>query len=102
VKNPNPHGGNKDEKQTGHSTQKPVELMRKPILNHTERGDVVYDPFLGSGSTLIAAEQTERVGYGLDIDPKYVDVTGLAMAAAVGFDEIAGERLSHDGTGALR
>jgi len=113
VKNLNPHGGNKDEKQTGHSTQKPVELMRRPILNHTERGDVVYDPFLGSGSTLIAAEQTERVGYALDIDPKYVDVTVLRWQQQSGnkatldgdgrsFDEIAGERLSHDRTGALQ
>src|SRR2546425_363556 len=77
VKNLNPHGGNKDEQQTGHGTQKPVELMRRPILNHTERGDVVYDPFLGSGSSMIAAEQTGRVCYGLDIDPKYVDVAVL-------------------------
>jgi len=48
--------------------------MRRPILNHTERGDGVYDPFLGSGTTLIAAEQTERACYGLEIDPRYVDV----------------------------
>jgi DNA modification methylase len=48
--------------------------MRRPILNHTERGDRVYDPFLGSGTTLIAAEQTERACYGLEIDPRYVDV----------------------------
>jgi DNA modification methylase len=49
--------------------------MRRPTLNHTERGDRVYDPFLGSGTTLIAAEQTERVCLGLEIDPRYVDVT---------------------------
>jgi len=48
--------------------------MRRPILNHTERGDRVYDPFLGSGTTLIAAEQTERACCGLEIDPRYVDV----------------------------
>ena len=48
--------------------------MRRPILNHTERGEVIYDPFLGSGTTLIAAELTGRICYGLDIDPKYVDV----------------------------
>jgi len=81
VKNLNPHGGNKDEKQTGHGTQKPVELMRRPILNHTERGDTLYDSFLGSGSTVIAAEQTERVRYGLDIDAKYVDVAVLRWQA---------------------
>ena len=44
------------------------------ILNHTERCDVAYDPFLGSGTTMIAAELTGRICYGLDIDPKYVDV----------------------------
>src|SRR5207245_2291499 len=74
VKNLNPHGGNKDEQQTGHGTQKPVELMRRPILNHTERGDIVYDPFLGSGTTLTAAELLQRTCYGLEIDPRYVDV----------------------------
>ena len=57
-----------------HPTQKPVELMRRPILNHTKRGEVVYDPFLGSGTTLIAAEMTERRCYGIELDPKYVDV----------------------------
>jgi DNA modification methylase len=61
----------------GHGTQKPVECMRRPILNHTKRGDAVYDPFLGSGSTLVAAELTERVCFGLELDPKYVDVVVL-------------------------
>jgi DNA modification methylase len=74
VPNLNPIGGNRDEEATGHGTQKPLELMRRPILNHTRRGGLVYDPFLGSGSTLIAAELTERVCLGVDIDPRYVDV----------------------------
>jgi DNA modification methylase len=74
VANLNPFGGNTEEARTGHGTQKPIELMRRPIINHTERGDIIYDPFLGSGSTLQAAELTGRVCYGLDIDPKYVDV----------------------------
>jgi DNA modification methylase len=74
VANLNPHGGNREEQQTGHGTQKPIEVMRRPILNHTERGDAVYDPFLGSGTTLIAAETTERICYGLEIDPQYCDV----------------------------
>lgn len=74
VANLNPMGGNKDEKATGHGTQKPVELMRRPILNHTKRGDAVYDPFLGSGTTLIAAHELERVCCGLEIDPAYCDV----------------------------
>lgn len=66
-------GGSKEEK-CDHPTQKPVELMRKPLLNHTRRGEAVYDPFLGSGTTLIAAEMTKRVRYGIELDPKYVDV----------------------------
>jgi DNA modification methylase len=48
--------------------------MRRPILNHLRRGELVYDPFLGSGTTLAAAELTQRVCYGLELDPKYVDV----------------------------
>jgi DNA modification methylase len=74
VANLNPFGGDKQESATGHGTQKPVELMRRPILNHTGRGDVVYDPFLGSGTTLIAAHLSERICYGIDIDCKYIDV----------------------------
>jgi DNA modification methylase len=58
----------------GHSTQKPVELSRRPMVNHTEKGGEVYDPFLGSGSTLIAAQELERICYGLEIDPRYCDV----------------------------
>lgn len=57
-----------------HGTQKPVECMRRPIENNSRAGDVVYDPFLGSGTTLIAAEQCERVCFGIEIDPIYVDV----------------------------
>jgi DNA modification methylase len=66
--------GGSDEAKFDHPTQKPVELMRRPILNHTARGELVYEPFLGSGTTLAAAELTERVCYGLELDPKYCDV----------------------------
>ena len=66
-------GGSKEEK-FDHPTQKPVALMRKSILNHTKSGELVYDPFLGSGTTLAAAEVTGRACYGLELDPKYVDV----------------------------
>ena len=66
-------GGSKEDK-FDHPTQKPVELMRKPILNHTKLGESVYDPFLGSGTTLAAAELSGRVCYGLELDPKYADV----------------------------
>jgi DNA modification methylase len=57
--------GGSDEQKFDHPTQKPVALMRRPILNHLRRGELVYDPFLGSGTTLAAAELTERVCYGL-------------------------------------
>ena len=66
--------GGSHEDKFDHPTQKPVELMRRPILNHTKIGELVYDPFLGSGTTLAAAEMTQRVCYGLELDPKYADV----------------------------
>ena len=48
--------------------------MRRPILNNSRSGQIVYDPFLGSGTTLIAAEMTGRICRGLEIRPSYVDV----------------------------
>ncbi len=61
----------RDDAGHGHSTQKPVECMERPLRNHA--GDV-YDPFLGSGTTLIAAERQGRRCYGLEIEPRYVQV----------------------------
>lgn len=58
--------------ETGHSTQKPVECMARPMRNH--EADLIYDPFLGSGTTLIAAEQLGRKCYGMEISPQYCDV----------------------------
>jgi DNA modification methylase len=66
--------GGSDEEKHDHPTQKPVDLMRRPLLNHLKRGKAVYDPFLGSGTTLAAAELTGRVCYGIELDPKYIDV----------------------------
>ena len=60
--------------ETGHSTQKPIECMRRPVVNNSAPGDLVYDPFLGSGTTLIACEMEARKCLGLEIEPKYVDV----------------------------
>lgn len=59
---------------TEHSTQKPVECMARPIRHHGDKGDDVYDPFLGSGTTLIAAEKLERRCYGIELSPAYCDV----------------------------
>lgn len=58
----------------GHSTQKPIECMRRPIENNSRPGDAVYEPFSGSGTTLIAAEQTGRRCYAMELSPQYVDV----------------------------
>ena len=60
--------------KTGHGTEKPLDCMGKPIENNTAKGDLVADPFLGSGTTLIAAEKLGRTCYGMEIDPHYVDV----------------------------
>jgi DNA modification methylase len=67
-------GASEEDEATVHGTQKPVECMRRPILNNSARGDSVYEPFCGSGTTLIAAEKTERVCLGIEIDPRYCDV----------------------------
>jgi DNA modification methylase len=59
---------------TVHGTQKPVECMRRPMLNNSSPGQAVYEPFMGSGTTLIAAETTGRVCLGIELNPAYVDV----------------------------
>jgi DNA modification methylase len=59
---------------TIHGTQKPVACMRRPIENNSSPGQTVYEPFMGSGTTLIAAEMTGRVCLGLELNPAYVDV----------------------------
>jgi DNA modification methylase len=72
--NNNPFGNGQREESSGHGTQKPVECMRRPIANNSRSGQAIYDPFLGSGTSLIAAEMSGRVCYGLELDPAYVDV----------------------------
>lgn len=64
----------RDDGGHGHGTQKPIECMKRPIENNSAPGDAVYDPFLGSGTTLIAAEMTGRRCYGMEISPAYCDV----------------------------
>jgi len=60
--------------ETGHSTQKPVECMRRPMINNSSIGQIIYDPFLGSGTTIIAAETEGRICYGLELEPAYCEV----------------------------
>ena len=85
--------GGSDEEKFDHPTQKPVELMRRPILNHTKRKELIYDPFLGSGTTLVAAELTERVCLGIELDAKYVDV------AVARWQTLADKRATLEGDG---
>lgn len=70
--------------QTVHGTQKPVECMRRPMLNNSSAGQAVYEPFCGSGTTLIAAETTGRVCHAVELDPRYVDVAILRWEAFTG------------------
>jgi DNA modification methylase len=71
-------------KDRQHNAAKPVTLLSQLIVNSSERGEIVADPFIGSGSTLIAAEQTGRVCYAVEIDPRYCDVTRQRYANFVG------------------
>lgn len=66
--------GGSVEPKVDHPTQKPVALYEAPIGNHLRRGEAVYDPFLGSGTTLVAAERLGRRCYAMEIDPRYVQV----------------------------
>ena len=70
--------------ETGHGTQKPVECMKRPIENNSKASEAVYDPFVGSGTTIIAAEQTARRCLALEIEPAYVDVCVLRWEAVTG------------------
>lgn len=57
-----------------HPTQKPTELAIRAIRNSSRDGEIVFDPFMGSGTTLMGAEYTGRRAFGCELDPKYVDV----------------------------
>jgi DNA modification methylase len=86
--------------ETIHGTQKPVECMRRPIINNTSPGQCVYEPFLGSGTGLIAAETCGRTCYAIELSPAYVDVsirrwqaftgkTALRESDGMAFDAVA-------------
>jgi len=87
----------------GHPTSKPVDLFVRPIKKHTKPGDIVFEPFSGSGSQIIAAERTERRCRAIEISPPFVDVAIRRWQKATGnegtldgdgrtFHEIAAER----------
>jgi DNA modification methylase len=70
----NPFSGGYDAENpaTGHSTQKPVALYERALVCNSAQGDVLFDPFLGSGTAIIAAEKTGRRCLGLELEPRYV------------------------------
>jgi DNA modification methylase len=89
----NSFGCSRDELLAQHPTVKPIKLISDAILDVTRRGNVVLDGFLGSGTTLLAAEQTGRVGYGCEISPQYVEV------AIKRFQAISDKSVIHEQTG---
>lgn len=74
IANSNPLGGSQGDLKTHHPQQKPVECFSRPAANHGVAGDVIYDPFAGSGTAFVAAEKTDRVCVALEIDPANCDV----------------------------
>ena len=99
----NSFGKNRMEQLSGHPTPKPVAMVADAIRDVSHRGQIVLDSFMGSGTTLLAAERTKRIAYGMDLDPGYVDLTirrwekmssGVARLASTGqtFAEVEAER----------
>lgn len=79
--------------ETGHGTQKPVEAMLRPIENNSQAGDKVYEPFSGSGTTLIACEKSARTCYAMELNPAYVDL------AVRRWQQFTGKRATLEATG---
>lgn len=89
--------------ETVHGTQKPVECMRRPMENNSSPGQAVYEPFCGSGTTIIAAEQSGRICHAVELSPTYVDVAVLRWQAFTGMEAVLeGEGLSYRATAATR
>lgn len=79
--------------ETGHSTQKPVECMKRPMENNSSAGQAVYEPFSGSGTTIIAGEMTGRAIHAIELNPAYVDV------AVKRWQDFTGQQATHAETG---
>lgn len=77
IQNASAMGGDTSEGATGHGTQKPIECMKRPIEHNSKRGEAIYEPFCGSGTTVIAAELTGRRCLAVELDPAYCDVAVL-------------------------
>lgn len=84
----NRRGSSANKMLGSHPTAKPVEAIADMILDASNRGDVVFDPFLGSGTTIIAAEKTGRTAYGFELDGRYFDLLVRRWEAFTGRDAI--------------
>jgi hypothetical protein len=80
--------GRSEDAETVHGTQKPVECMRRPIENNSSPGQAVYEPFSGSGTTIIAAEMTGRACHAIELSPAYVDVAIARWEAFTGQEAV--------------
>jgi DNA modification methylase len=80
----NAFNNDRDELLSSHPTVKPIQLVEDAILDASNHGDIVLDGFLGAGTTLLAAERTQRVCYGVEIDPRYIDLTIRRWQATTG------------------
>ena len=80
--------------ETGHSTQKPVECMKRPIENNSSPGQAIYEPFSGSGTTIIACEMTGRSCHAIELNPAYVDV------AIIRWQDFTGQKAILEGSDA--
>jgi DNA modification methylase len=80
--------GRSEDVETTHGTQKPVECMRRPIENNSSPGQAIYEPFSGSGTTIIAAEMTGRACHAIELSPAYVDVAVARWEAFTGLDAV--------------
>jgi DNA modification methylase len=90
--------GRSEDAETTHGTQKPVECMRRPIENNSSPGQAIYEPFSGSGTTLIAAEMTGRACHAIELSPAYADVAVARWEAFTGQDAVReGDRASFSG-----
>ncbi|MDX2035339.1 MAG: DNA methyltransferase [Isosphaeraceae bacterium] len=103
----NSFGSGRDAALAMHPTVKPVRLVADAILDCSRRGDLVLDGFAGSGTTLLAADRTGRIGYGLELEPRYVDAAIRRMSEHAGleallvetgqpFDVVAQQRMNED------
>jgi DNA modification methylase len=106
----NTFGKRRDDELAMHPTVKPAALVADAILDCSKRGGIVLDAFAGSGTTLIAAEKTGRRGFGIEIDPHYVDtiirrfaetygVQAINAGLGLGFDELSGSKSAVKGVG---